>query len=290
MEARILAVAALSLLLFGGAGGALAQTPGSCDIFVGSIECTGGGTGGGGETGSDDDEDGETPAYYWGAWGTSGQCPDGSPRVVRYLMWATGGYVEPWELAALPPGVIFSVDRVFQMICTEFPIDDLWDEVVEEIERLPGLVWETSPSASGITGLETWFWHSGPTVVGPIEAAWTHPPTGITYTLQGRGWVGEAGWATGDGAILTADADTWDDGAGVGGSAEQPAARHTYERTSATAGHASGYPVSVSLRWVGDWRWSSGGGWSPWQPMDGTHTTSASADYEVQQIIGTLHP
>lgn len=290
MAARVLALTLTCLAsVFLGGGLLLAQTPGYCDLNPSEAACQGGGSGGGpGDPGEPDPEPEQN--YHWGGWIEVGTCVDDNPQILRYLLWSDGTYVRPWELTSVPPGSVLGVDRVFQLVCTDLPEDDLWDVLVEAIEALPPPVWESSPAEPGVTGLETWLWHSGTTTVGPVTTTWTHPPSGIAYSLEGRAWTGTITWRMGDGATVRADATGYATGAGLGGGETVPAARHTYQTSSASAGRPSGYPVNLTLRWVGEWRWSAGAGWSAWQPMTSTVEVDTTTSFEVVQIVGDLHP
>lgn len=269
----------------------LAQEGGICDINPGSVGCEGGGTGGT-PGGSEEAPSEESRSYYWAGWYGLGSCPTDLPRSIRYLRWADDGtYVRPTELTEVPPGAILGDDRVYQLVCSDLPEEDLWSSLVEDIEALPPPTWESSPPEPGITGLETWLWHSGTTIAGPVTVAYTDGTTGRTFTLEGRAWVGSIAWTTGDGWIVRADAVTHAEGVIVGGSDTEPAARHMYETSSAEAGLDAGYPVGLDLTWVGEWRWREGtGAWVPWRPMLSTADVSTSDLFEVVQIVAELQP
>ncbi|MEX1281495.1 MAG: hypothetical protein AB1Z55_12335 [Acidimicrobiia bacterium] len=190
-----------------------------------------------------------------------------------------------------PDGSILGRDRIYQLVCSDLPDENLWDELVEAIEALPPPVWESSPPEPGITGLETWLWHSGITTAGPVTVTWTDGTSGRTFTLEGRAWVGTIEWDTGDGTTVRADATDHAAGRSVGGSEGEPAARHTYETSSVEAGRAAGYPVSLTITWVGEWRWRDGSGpWQSWQPMLSTADVSTADLFEVVQIVSDLQP
>ncbi|MFP4555005.1 MAG: hypothetical protein ACLFRT_14250, partial [Actinomycetota bacterium] len=69
------------------------------------------------------------------------------------------------------------------------------------VRALPDPSWESDPDGDvglGLTGLETWLWYSNPTQVGPIEAIWVEPVTGIEFGVRGRGWTESISWNTGE--------------------------------------------------------------------------------------------
>ncbi len=180
---------------------------------------------------------------------------------------------------------------MYQLVCSDLPEGDVWSDLVEDIEALPPPVWESSPPEPGITGLETWLWHSGTTIAGPVSVSYTDGTTGRSFTLEGRAWVGTIVWDTGDGATVRSDALDHAAGASVGGSEPEPAATHTYETSSTDAGLTSGYPVTLTIAWVGEWRWREGSGpWQPWQPMLSTVDVTTADQFEVVQIVGSLQP
>ncbi len=180
---------------------------------------------------------------------------------------------------------------MYQLVCSDLPEPSVWDELASAIEALPPPVWEASPPEPGITGLETWLWHSGNTDAGPISVSYTDGVTGRSFTLEGRAWVGTITWETGDGETVRVDALSHASGLTIGGTEEQPAATHTYETSSAEAGESAGYTVALDLTWVGEWRWREGSGpWTAYQPMLSTATASNTGQYEVVQIVSDLQP
>ncbi len=47
----------------------------------------------------------------------------------------------------------------------------------------------------------------------------------------------------------------------------------------------------MTVTWVGEWRWRTGGGaWEPWRPMTNSLTIVSSRPYPVSQVIGQLDP
>ncbi len=281
------AVFLFSSFFFVGTG--VAQAGGVCDLFPGSAGCEGGGSGGGG-TGATTTT--LARSYYWGAWFNSGECSDGDPRYLRYLLWSNGGgYVLPPELPNPPVGSILGTDRVYQVTCPDVRDFDVWEVLETEIEALPPLLWEASPAGQGVTGLESWMWFSGETQVGPVTLSWTDPVTRITFNLEGRAWIGDIKWSTGDGDNPTTYALTYQSGAAIGGSEAHPAVTHLYEVSSADSGFEDGYPVALEVTWTGEWRWrEAGGGWTPYRPMLNTASFSTNGTYEVVQIVSVLQP
>ncbi len=266
---------------------------GSCDIDL-DLGCDGGGSGGGGGGSGSTTTTTISASYHWGPWAPNATCGAANPRYVRYLLWADGTLVSPVELTGPPPvGSLLGDSYVYQQVCITVTATaaSVWAELVEDIEALPESIPLTSPSAIGITGLETWFWYDGVTQVGPVGVSWTDGTTGVTFELQGVAWIGTITWNTGDGVTLRSDALAYSEAPEVGGSEEHPAVRHMYEQTSSANGFAYGYPVVTTITWVGEWRWrTAGGGWEPWRPMTNSLSRSTTRPYPVSQVIGQLEP
>lgn len=266
---------------------AASQSLGDCDLNPNLVFCDVGGGGGGGSTTSTTIAE----AYYWWARGSAGECDDGDPRYIRYLHWADGSYVLPMELTNPPNGSILGTDRIYQLTCASIPAPEVWNVLETASEALPPPAWEASPPGQGVTGFESWMWFSGQTQLGPVVLSWTDPVTGISFDLQGRAWVGDITWTTGDGEDPTVYALSYVAGADVGGTSDDPATTHFYEVTSSDSGFDAGYPVQIEITWVGEWRWrESGGAWNPYQPMLNTATFTTNETYEVVQIVSVLQP
>ena len=70
---------------------------------------------------------------------------------------------------------------------------EIWAEVASAVADLPDPNWEANPDghlSKGLTGLDTWLWYSNPSQVGPINATWTHPLTGLVFGVRGTGLDG----------------------------------------------------------------------------------------------------
>ena len=283
-----LAVALVGFFMSLGIMSVSAQAFDPCDLDPTSLACVifGGGGGGGSTTTT------QAQSYYWASWGGAGECSDADPRYIRYLRWtADGSYVLPTELANPPNGSILGTDRIYQLTCASIPTPEVWNVLETASEALPPPAWEASPPGQGVTGFEFWMWFSGQTQLGPVALSWTDPVTGIAFNLQGRAWVGDITWATGDGEDPTVYALSYAAGADVGGTSEDPAITHFYEVTSSGSGFDAGYPVQIEITWVGEWRWrESGGAWNPYQPMLNTATFTTNDTYEVVQIVSVLQP
>ena len=79
---------------------------------------------------------------------------------------------------------------------------------------------------------------------------------------------------------------------GAGGTPEEPPVTHLYETTSADAGFSDGYPVSVDLLWVGEYRVgvtvAGGTIWTDWALVASTLEEVFPAAYEVVEVRSDL--
>jgi len=111
-------------------------------------------------------------------------------------------------------------------------------EILEalRIQGIPVPVASRSPSARGLTGMQTWLWFDGPGQVGVGVSI-----RGFTVAAQAK--VVTYHWSTGDGgSYLTGDKG--DDSA--------PAATHIYGRKGT-------YAVTLDMTWAGGYTWSGFG-------------------------------
>lgn len=243
--------------------------------------------GGGGGSGGEHD-----PTNYWTAWTLVGPCGGG------------GGAPGGGGLVDLGTGLLSAVRYHYidgeivdtQAVCIDITDseDTIWNAVREAAQALPEYGWEADPDptiSKGLTGLETWLWTSHGTQVGPITTGWADPVTGIVFAVEGRGWTEEILWDTGDG-IYGVFGPTFDDAIGIGGSHDSPPAAHTYETSSADAGHSAGYPVAVELLWVGEYRVgvtiAGGTVWTGWARMSSTLQENFPTTYEVTEVRSQL--
>jgi len=247
------------------------------------LVCGDGGTGGGGSGGGG----GGSSTDYWTGWYLAGACGGGGP--------VGDGLVDittPLVLAVrrhIVDGEVVEVDT------TCIDLDDAagaaWAAVAAAIQALPDPRWEASPDgvvAPGLTGLDTWLWYGGSTQVGPIDATWVEPVTGLGFGVRGRGWTETITWDLSE-ATYRVTAPRWDQAAGVGGSPERPAATHVYDTTSRAAGHPAGYPVELELYWVGEYQvLVPSGAWTAWAPIPSTLTETTPATYPVVQVRSKL--
>ena len=75
----------------------------------------------------------------------------------------------------------------------------------------------------------------------------------------------------------------------MGGATDTPAAVHLYNVTSTDAGYETGYPVSVELYWVGEYRISLFAGvWTDWARFGSTLTEVFPDTYEVVEVRSSL--
>lgn len=240
------------------------------DPEVGALVCPGHDGGGGGEPPAE-------PEYYYTAWEYVGLCDWMETLQFRRFKIYTDGET-PTET---------------EYVCTD-PTPGkqaAWDAVAAAIAVLADPEWVANPdgtTVSGLTGLETWLWYPNPTQVGPIGVVWTDPVTGVSSAIEGRGWVGTLTWNVGE-AQYAVNAASFGAGRLVGGSEDAPPARHTYNTTSATAGHSTGYPVWVTLLWIGETRIRPPGApWFGWNPIPNSLTEEAASAYPVVEVRSNL--
>jgi len=224
---------------------------------------------------------------YWTSWSIVGECG--------------GGGVVGGGLVDISTGLMLALrDRIVdgevvesQTYCIDLEESEniIWEEIVAAIQALPDPRWESDPDSAvsaGLTGLETWLWYSNPSQVGPIEAVWMEPVTGIVFGIRGRGWTESITWTTGEGSYQVF-ASVWDEAPGMGGSPESPAARHVYNTSSTAAGYNDGYPVSLDLFWVGEYQvMVVGGVWTNWVRFASTLTETVPDVYEVVEVRSRL--
>lgn len=235
----------------------------------------------------DDGGGAEPTTDYWTSWRIIGPC-GGAASIGGVLIDITTGLILAFRDHVVDGEVIES-----QMTCID--LDDaateIWNEVASAAANLPDPNWEANPDghlSKGLTGLETWLWYSNPSHVGPIDATWTHPLTGLVFGVRGRGWTESIAWDTGEGSY-DVFAPEWEDAPGVGGAPDTPAATHLYDVTSTDAGHLTGYPVSVELYWVGEYRISLFAGvWTDWARFGSTLTEVFPDTYEVVEVRSSL--
>ncbi|GBE23065.1 MAG TPA: hypothetical protein ENH00_06035 [Actinobacteria bacterium] len=259
-------------------GAAPAQADEDCyyDPVTGRLVCEDDG-GGGGETGT---------TGYWTSWRIIGTCGGGGVGGIVVdirtgLILALRDYIVDGEVAESQSTCIDLDDAA----------EEIWTEVASAAAALPDPGWEASPDgviSKGLTGLETWLWYSNPSQVGPIDATWTDPVTGLVFGVRGRGWTESITLDTGQGRY-DVFAPTWDDAPAMGGSQDAPAATHFYNTTSAAAGYPNGYPVSVEVYWVGEYRVRViAGVWTGWARLASTLTEVYPGRYEVVEVRSKL--
>ena len=258
-----------------------ARADGHCyyDPVGGQLVCEGGGGGGtpGGPPVADD----------WTSWTLVGACGGGGA--------IGGGLVDirTGLLAATRDHIVDGVVVETQMVCIDLndAAAEIWAEVASAAAALPDPGWEANPDgviSKGLTGLETWLWYSNPSQVGPIDATWTDPVTGLVFGVRGRGWTESITWDTGQGRY-DVFAPTWDGAPTIGGSQDAPAATHFYNTTSAAAGYPNGYPVGVELHWVGEYQVRViAGVWTGWAGFPSTLTEVFPGTYEVVEVRSKL--
>ena len=236
----------------------------------------------------DGDGGGSDPVTdYWTSWRIIGICGGGGGAGGLIVDITTG------LILALRDHVVDGEVVESQSTCID--LDDaateIWEAVASAATGLPDLAWEANPDgriSKGLTGLATWLWYSNPSQVGPIDATWTDPVTGLVFGVRGRGWTESITWDTGE-RLYDVFAATWSDAPGVGGAAEAPAATHLYNAASADAGHPNGYSVSVELHWVGEYQISLlAGVWTDWARFGSTLTETFPDRYEVVEVRSKL--
>lgn len=235
-----------------------------------------GGDGGGGSSTS-----------YWTSWQIVGACGGAGSGGGAIIDLSTG------QVLAFRDHVVDGEVVETQTQCIDLDGSEtlIWEAVASAVRALPDPRWESDPDGSaslGLTGIETWLWYSNPTRVGPIEAIWVEPVTGIAFGVRGRGWTESISWDTGE-AIYDVFAARWDGAPGMGGALESPAARHVYNTTSTAAGYETGYPVSLDLLWVGEYQVTVVGGvWTDWARFASTLAETVSDTYEVVEVRSRL--
>ena len=249
------------------------------DPELGRLVCEDHGGGGGGSGGES--------TSYWTSWQIIGACGAGG---------AFGGVlvdINTRRVLALRDRIVDGevVESQTQCINLEEAEEEIWEEIAAAVHALPAPRWESDPDSSlsaGLTGLETWLWYSNPSQVGPIEAIWVEPVTGIAFGVRGRGWTESITWDTGEGSYQ-AFAAVWDEAPAMGGSPETPAARHVYNTSSTAAGYLAGYPVSLDLFWVGEYQVRViDGVWTNWTRFASTLTVNVPDTYEVVEVRSRL--
>lgn len=231
--------------------------------------------------------DDEAITDYWTSWQIIGSCGGGGVAGGGLIDIATG------LLVAFRDHIVAGEVVETQTQC--FDLDDasdtIWEAVATAIQALPDPRWESDPDdtvSKGLTGLETWLWYSNPSQVGPIEAIWIEPVTGLAFGVRGRGWTESIAWDTAE-ATYGVFAATWEEAPGMGGSPDAPAASHVYNTTSTAAGHPEGYPVSLELLWVGEYQISLiGGVWTDWTRFVSTLAEAFPDTYEVVEVRSKL--
>jgi hypothetical protein len=263
-------------------GVALPATPASAnhecyfDPDLGLVcEDHGGGGGGGSST------------SYWTSWQIVGECGGGGVVGGGLIDISTG------LVLALRDHIVDGevIETQTQCIDLDDAENTIWDAIASAVRALPDPRWESNPDKSlsaGLTGLETWLWYSNPSQVGPIEAIWVEPVTGIEFGVRGRGWTESVTWDTGE-ASYQVFAAVWDEAPGMGGSPESPAAGHVYNTSSTAAGYDAGYPVSLDLLWVGEYQVTVVGGvWTNWTRFASTLSETVPDTYEVDEVRSRL--
>lgn len=230
---------------------------------------------------------GGSSTSYWTSWQIVGECGGGGVIGSGIVDLRSG------QLLALRNHIVDGEIVETQTQCIDLDGSEtlIWEAIVSAVRALPDPAWESDPDGAlslGLTGLETWLWYSNPTQVGPIEAIWVEPVTGIEFGVRGRGWTESIGWDTGE-ATYQVFAARWDEAPAMGGSLEDPAARHVYNTTSTAAGYNSGYPVSLDLLWVGEYQVTViGGVWTDWARFASTLNETISDTYEVVEVRSRL--
>lgn len=247
------------------------------DPVTGTLVCEDDGGGGGSDPATD----------YWTSWRLIGACGGGGGGG-GVIIDITSGLI-----LALRDHIIDGAIVESQTTCIDLDgaATAIWDAVASAAIGLPDPTWEANPDghlSKGLTGLETWLWYSNPSQVGPIDATWTEPLTGLVFGVRGRGWTESITWDTGE-ELYDAFAPTWEDAPTVGGAPESPAAKHLYDTTSVDAGYTKGYPVSVELYWVGEYQISLlAGVWTGWARFGSTLTEMFPDTYEVVEVRSQL--
>jgi hypothetical protein len=123
----------------------------------------------------------------------------------------------------------------------------------------------TNPSATGLVGVDNWFWHEGPTEV-PVRVTldgWTAAATARIVGYE---------WALGNGDVVTSD---------VPGTEKAPAATYTYIR------HGR-YRLTESTIWAAAFV-LTGWGVTTTSSLGTFRVTGPPREYEVREIQAVVH-
>jgi hypothetical protein len=189
-------------------------------------------------------------------WLGVGGDPNVNTSVVRALLVdrATNAVLQEYGLACLNPNDIVLVPTPAEILnavrAANIPVPQV----------------ELSPSARGITGLETWYWFD--------------TPNHVEVDLNLRGFTVRATadatfhWSTGDGQSYST---------GKGGSEANPAVRHIYNERSESG---KGYSVTLDMVWQGAYNWSGYG--DAGSGNLGPVTMSGTRSYPVNEVRSVL--
>lgn len=281
MRRMLIAIALATSLLANASTVAMAQAPDDNCVFDPVTQewvCgTGGGGGGGGG--------GEPPSdFEYGPWMAIGLC-------------ALAGEDDSilWERQVFYRETGAQVDA--EWICADPNWEEAWDQIAVTAAAIGVPQFETAPPASfgAVVGSPALLWYSGQSQIEPITATVTDP-TGLTYGVEGRGWIEQITWNMGDNTSVTSRArDAYDD-AVFFGDFDNPETQHTYQHTSLTQGYPidpnrcnlAFSPVSVTLTWTGEYRLIEGLFQTTWTRVPANLDITETFEIPVREIRSAL--
>ena len=189
-------------------------------------------------------------AVPWGWWYT----------IYKYDT-ATGALVGEPELVCVPMTDPAAGPPAPPVLPQPPTVGEIWDAAA-----IPPPAIGMSPTAQGVTGLETWMWAANPNTEIAVSVALNG------FTVTGTAQLIGYSFDFGDGEEVQA---------ATGGSEAQPAARHVYE----TKGD---YDVRVAALWQGQFVMTGPGITAP-LPVDlRTAQLASTRDYPVAEIRSVL--
>jgi len=266
----------LTLALTTSSSAALGQADGDChyDPVLKGMVC-----GEGGDAG----DPGTPPEYLWDSWAASGYCalPSETSILWERHLWRVADHV-PVET---------------QVTCVEPDWEEVWNEIAEVAAAIGVPQFDVAPPDhfGAVVGSPMLLWYSGQSQIQPITATVTDP-TGVVYSVEGRGWIEQITWDMGDGSEVTSTYRDGFDTATFYGDFDNPEAQHTYEHTSDSQGYPidpdrcglAFTPVSVTLTWTGEYRTVEGILQTTWTPVPANLDITETFEIPVREIRSAL--
>ena len=182
--------------------------------------------------------------------------------------------------------------------CVEPDWGIVWDEISQVAAALGVPQFEMAPPAGfgAIVGSPMLLWYSGQTQIPPITATITDP-TGVVYGVEGRAWIEQITWNTGDGSAVSSSYRSGFDDSISFGDFDNPEATYTYETTSSSQGYPidpdrcdlAFTPVSVTLTWTGEYRAVEGILVTTWTRVPANLDITETFEIPVREIRSSLN-